>query len=261
MRVMRRILRSLPLPLVLAVSPVGACATHTSPPPAAPAAAAESATPAAKPTGALAALEPLLGDWKHEGGEVHYVFAGDAVFGVAFTGESYEVSIVTAEPTVKTRVYKDGASEVVSDAAPTNEGLTRIESPRVPAIEQSEKDFAEASAARGASGWADWFDDKGGQWDGGADGAEGKRIEGKVAVKEYMTPVLSRPGYRLEWRPITSALAPGGALGYTVGTWEGVVISDGGKRDVKRHGAFVTVWKRQGDGSWWVLFDTGDPAS
>ncbi len=263
MRAMTRILRAIPLPVVLLASVVGAsCAAHGGPPPAAPAATTEPAVAPAKPTGALAALEPLLGDWKRaDGGETHYAFAGDAVIGVSFSGESYEVSIVTAEPNVKTRVYKDGATEVASDAAPSAEGLTRIESPRAPAIEQAEKDFAEATAARGASGWAEWFDDKGGQWDPGENGAEGKRIEGKAAVKEYMTPVFSRPNFRLEWRPIVSALAPGGALGYTVGTWESVIISDAGKRDVKYHGAFVTVWKRQADGSWKVLFDTGDPAS
>jgi len=239
---------------------VGACAAKSSTP-TTPAAPAELPAATARPSGALAPLEPLLGDWKREGSESHYVFAGDAIFGVSFTGDSFEVSITTAEPAVKTRVYKDGASEVATDLAPSIEGLTRFQSERAPAIEESDRLFAEASAARGVGGWVDWFDEHGAQWDGGENGAEGKRIEGKAAIKEYMTPVLSRPDFRLEWKPLASALAPGGALGYTVGSWEGVVLGDAGQRQVKVHGGFVTVWKRQADGSWKVLFDTGDPAS
>jgi hypothetical protein len=249
---------------VALLASVSACAAHGSAPttPAAPAAGAAGA-PAAEPQAALAPAKPLLGHWKRaDGGEAHYVFAGDAIFGVSFTGgEGFEVSITTAEPNVKTRVYKDGASEVSSDAAPSNEGLAPGSNTVSPEIEQSERHFAEATAARGIGGWVDWFDDKGAEWDPGDDKAPAHRVEGKTAIREFMGPVLSRPSFRLEWAPITSGLAPGGALGYTVGTWEGVVLGDGGARTVRSHGAFVTVWKRQADGSWKVLFDTGDPAS
>jgi hypothetical protein len=258
MRAMRRMLSSAALVVALQG---GACAAHPGTSTAKVPISEEPAAPD-EPPPALMPLEPLFGDWKRaDGGETHYVFAGDAVFGVSFTGESFEVSITTAEPKLKTRVYKDGASEVASDGAPSSEGLTRIHSERAPAIEDSEHHFAEASSARGVGGWVDWFDEHGAQWDEGEHEGEGKRIEGKAAIKEYMTPLLSRPSFRLEWKPIISALAPGGALGYTVGTWEGVVLGEGGQRVVKRHGAFVTVWKRQADGSWRVLFDTGDPVS
>jgi hypothetical protein len=258
MRVMTR--ASLPFALLLA----SACAAHGAAPatPTTPTEAAPAAPAAELPAG-LAPAKPLLGDWKREGGgEVHYVFAGDAIFGVSFTGgESFEVSITTAEPALKTRVYKDGASETSSDGAPSNEGLAPGTNTRSEDIERSERAFAEATASRGIGGWVDWFDAKGAEWDPGDDKTPAHRVEGAAAIKEFMGPVFARPNFRLEWRPITSGLAPGGALGYTVGTWEGVNLGENGARTVRGHGAFVTVWKRQGDGSWKVLFDTGDPAS
>jgi hypothetical protein len=223
--------------------------------------AAQAAAPA-QPTGTLATLAPLLGDWKRaDGSELHYVFAGDAIFGVSFAGDTFEVSIVTAEPAVKTQVFKNGASETTSDGAPSAEGLTHIETPRADALDRSEANFAEATAARGVDGWLDWFDEHGGEWDPGDGAGQGKPVVGHEAIKAFMGPVLSRPNFRLEWHPIKSGLAPGGALGYTVGVYEGVMLGEGGARTVRGHGAFVTVWKRQGDGSWKVLFDTGDPAS
>jgi ketosteroid isomerase-like protein len=61
----------------------------------------------------------------------------------------------------------------------------------------------------------------------------------------------------LSWYPIYADLSLAGDLGYTTGPWEFRA-----KRDAKEpnaYGHFVTVWRKQRDGSWKVMFDQGVP--
>jgi ketosteroid isomerase-like protein len=81
-------------------------------------------------------------------------------------------------------------------------------------------------------------------------GPNGTWIVGPAAVREQMTKALS--GLTLTWEPVRAELSRGGNLGYTWGRWTRV-------RDGKTsHGDYMTVWEKQPDGSWKVLFDTGD---
>jgi ketosteroid isomerase-like protein len=56
---------------------------------------------------------------------------------------------------------------------------------------------------------------------------------------------------RLDWAPIASGKS--GDLGFTVGkaTFTGAKPDDGWRS------TYVTIWRRQPDGAWKVLFDTG----
>jgi len=59
----------------------------------------------------------------------------------------------------------------------------------------------------------------------------------------------------LTWYPILAEVSLAGDLGYDTGPWE---LRPKGKDDPKSvHGYFVTVWKKQRDGSWKVLMDQG----
>ena len=51
----------------------------------------------------------------------------------------------------------------------------------------------------------------------------------------------------------------GGDLGYTVGNWERRLKAKDG-RVVVQHGQYLTVWKKQADGRWQVIFDGGSEA-
>jgi ketosteroid isomerase-like protein len=173
----------------------------------------------------------------------------------------------TREPAgFTTRLSRDGADAILATITPTGEAaeekrLTRVTPAPAPApaLEQADRAFAAATAARGVDGWVEWFDAEGAQWEDGEDGQPGKRVVGHDAVRAFMTPVFARPGFRLEWEPFASGLAPAGDLGFTIGAWQGVKLGDGGAREVRGHGAYVTIWKKQADGGWKVLFDTGDP--
>jgi hypothetical protein len=74
-----------------------------------------------------------------------------------------------------------------------------------------------------------------------------RRVE-YAAIAEFMTPTLSSG--RLDWVPIASGKS--GELGFTVGkgAFTGARPEDGSRV------TYVTIWRRQPDGAWKVLFDT-----
>ena len=74
------------------------------------------------------------------------------------------------------------------------------------------------------------------------------RVE-HAAIAEAMQPVLTSG--RLDWAPIASGET--GELGFTIGkaTFTGATPDDGWRS------TYVTIWRRQPDGTWKVLFDTG----
>ena len=63
----------------------------------------------------------------------------------------------------------------------------------------------------------------------------------------------------LTWKPVEADVADSGELGYTWGTYEfrGPPGPDGKSRVGTGH--YVTIWKRQADGAWRFVLDTGNP--
>jgi len=49
-----------------------------------------------------------------------------------------------------------------------------------------------------------------------------------------------------------------GDLGYTLGTWQSTHYNAKGQGQVAT-GKYVTIWRKQADGSWKVVFDGGNP--
>src|SRR6266576_4341868 len=84
-----------------------------------------------------------------------------------------------------------------------------------------------------------------------------KAVNGKEWMKDHPPPPSNGPQKRplLAWQPIFAEVARAGDLGYTTGPWEF-------KDDIKDekpsgYGNFVTLWKRQPDGSWKFVVDLG----
>lgn len=66
------------------------------------------------------------------------------------------------------------------------------------------------------------------------------------------------PTASLTWTPKEADASASGDLGYTWGRWEYRDRTHDGKPvDVK--GTYVTIWKRQADGTWKVVLDGGNP--
>lgn len=79
-------------------------------------------------------------------------------------------------------------------------------------------------------------------------------VFGKTWMQEHpLPPSTTRP--LLSWQPIFAAVSRAGDLGYTTGPWQF-------KQDIKdakpvAFGNFMTVWRKQADGSWKFALDLG----
>lgn len=60
---------------------------------------------------------------------------------------------------------------------------------------------------------------------------------------------------RLAWYPVKAVMSASGDMGWTTGPWDW--RSDSTKTKPQATGDFVTVWRKQGDGSWKAAFDGG----
>ena len=83
-----------------------------------------------------------------------------------------------------------------------------------------------------------------------------RKFRGPAAVQERMGP--DRPGVSLTWSALFTDVSDDGTLGYNYGRYESRVTGPAGQERV-RGGFFLTIWKRQPDGSWKYVMDTGAP--
>ena len=75
-----------------------------------------------------------------------------------------------------------------------------------------------------------------------------------VNGKQWMSARPARPGL-LSWEPTFAYVSRAGDLGYDTGPWE---FREKGPDDKPiGHGYFVTVWKKQPDGTWKFVVDIG----
>ena len=119
------------------------------------------------------------------------------------------------------------------------------------ALMQADRDFAKATAERRLEGWMEYFAEDGVSL---AD----KPAVGREAIRAAFKPLFDNPSFRLEWAPVKAGILPSGTVGYTEGRATSYRTGPKGEK-VVRHSSYVTVWKKQGDGSWKVVFDTGAP--
>jgi len=79
-------------------------------------------------------------------------------------------------------------------------------------------------------------------------------VNGKKWMLEHPVPPSDKKPL-LAWQPSFAGMAASGDMGFTTGPWEA-------KADIKDekpsgYGHFVTVWKKQADGSWKFVVDLG----
>jgi ketosteroid isomerase-like protein len=61
----------------------------------------------------------------------------------------------------------------------------------------------------------------------------------------------------LTWEPLLADISKSADLGYTHGKYKLIKIGQSGTQDTT-YGYYITVWKRQSDGNWKFVFDTGN---
>jgi ketosteroid isomerase-like protein len=60
----------------------------------------------------------------------------------------------------------------------------------------------------------------------------------------------------LKWTPIKAEVSLDGSMGFTYGKWEYTNIDKSGKKSTS-YGNYVTIWKKQMDGTWKYVLDGG----
>jgi len=246
-------------------------------------------------TPALEPMQWLVGDWQRDGarGSEHWLANAGALFGVGFTERGFEVMIIDDAPGPgpadgKLRFYAfpggdQGTEFALASAAPQSAtfsnpdhdfptaitygrdgdrltavldgkgqssepyAFNRFVAAAAPELERADEAFAAATAARGIEGWVAAFDPEGAMW-----GAKRGRIVGADAIRAAMTDTLAATD--VQWHPVASRSSPVGDLGFTIGRSSYLDRATGA---LEGRGAYVTIWRRQPDGSWKVLFDTG----
>jgi len=80
-------------------------------------------------------------------------------------------------------------------------------------------------------------------------------IEGFEAIKASLL-IESDSTFILTWEPRFAKIAASGELGYTYGTYQ---IRDKATDSITGVGKYATIWKKQTDGKWKAILDTGNP--
>jgi ketosteroid isomerase-like protein len=107
--------------------------------------------------------------------------------------------------------------------------------------------FAKDVLERGGAAFADWFAE-----DGVVLGNGKAPVIGRVAIVKSAN--WSPKVYQLTWTPTEAQMGPSGDVGYTWGHFEGH-SKDANGYDVKTMGRYITIWRKQSDGSWKVALD------
>lgn len=117
---------------------------------------------------------------------------------------------------------------------------------------ETERAFARAAAEERLEGWVRYFAA------GGTMIQPGRLVTGRDAIGEFMAPAFADSSFSITWEPTEADVGAGGDLGYTVGRYEVRSADAAGKVSV-RVGTYLTVWRKQPDGSWKVVLDQGTP--
>ena len=119
---------------------------------------------------------------------------------------------------------------------------------------QADRDFADATHGRGIEGWMSFFAN-----DAIRIKYRGGMVKGYDAVRAADTPLISDTTITLNWQPLEAQVFQYGGVGITIGTSQVVSRAGPNKGEVTYRGRYTTLWRREADGRWKVIMDTGYP--
>jgi len=85
------------------------------------------------------------------------------------------------------------------------------------------------------------------------------RIEGREAVRKYVTESFAAPGFAITWKTEKVEVSQSGDLAYSTGT-DRISVNGPDGKPLTEEGRGVTIWKKQTDGSWRCVLDVMSPA-
>jgi uncharacterized protein (TIGR02246 family) len=112
--------------------------------------------------------------------------------------------------------------------------------------------FMQEVARGGGEAWASYFAEDGRMFSG--DGW----VVGRDAIREHMTEVFADSTLGLRWKPDLADVSVLGDMGYTIGTYRLTSRGESGA-PVDMSGTYLTIWRKESDGTWKVAVDIGNP--
>jgi ketosteroid isomerase-like protein len=79
-------------------------------------------------------------------------------------------------------------------------------------------------------------------------------VTGKEAIRKMVAGFFATPGFAMTWQPTKVEAARSGDFGYSLGTYE-LSVNDPKGVPMTDRGKYLTVWKKQANGSWKVAAD------
>jgi ketosteroid isomerase-like protein len=84
-------------------------------------------------------------------------------------------------------------------------------------------------------------------------------IEGKNAIRAFITASLKIPGFKIHWVSEKPVLSPDGKMAYLLSKVETTAPGANGSLQ-STHGRSVTVWRKDADGAWRCVVDISNDA-
>jgi ketosteroid isomerase-like protein len=116
---------------------------------------------------------------------------------------------------------------------------------------QADSEFAKQTAVHRLDGWMSVFTNNSVLF-------SENPVLGTDAIRAAYQKLFNDPDFRLDWQPMKAEVFPSGNMGYTVGRYQGVFKNARGEI-VRQSGTYLTVWRKDKDGSWQVAADGGAP--
>ncbi len=148
---------------------------------------------------------------------------------------------------------QQGLPDPLSEPAGSSPLLTTTVEPGTAFLFDLERKFAAAVAEGGGASFASFFDK-----DGVVLANRQPPLIGQAAIAAHSN--WSPGSYQLTWKPEGGALSAAGDMGYTWGHYEGRSIGPAAGAALES-GRYMTVWKKEPDGSWRVLLDSSNEDS
>jgi uncharacterized protein (TIGR02246 family) len=82
-------------------------------------------------------------------------------------------------------------------------------------------------------------------------------VTGRAAIREFMRVFLSMPDFSLSFVTAQVKVSRAGDFAYTYGTNKVTLVDPNGKK-MKDSGKYLTVYRKQSDGTWKVVADMGN---
>jgi len=84
--------------------------------------------------------------------------------------------------------------------------------------------------------------------------------KGKQAIRQMVEESYKIPGFRISWQPQSVEVSESGDMAYLIENAQ-VSFTDSTGKAITQHNKGVSIWRKQGDGSWKNVVDISTPDS